>query len=102
MPLTNHEIEFLSVFIYEATTDPFKRPATDKMQKHKLYCSDISYLVKAYNDAKIPGQVGFGGKPSLIIPELPWASKEIAQARDAELSKEYGGPHCLSRAAEIM
>jgi hypothetical protein len=44
--------------------------------------------MRAYSDAKVPGQVGFGGKPSQIIPELPWASKEITLARCAELRKE--------------
>jgi hypothetical protein len=48
MLLTDREREFLAAFIYEATTDPFKGPATEELLRRNIYYTDLSHLMAAY------------------------------------------------------
>ena len=48
MLLTHREREFLAAFLYEATTDPFKGPATEELHRRNIYYTDLSYLMTAY------------------------------------------------------
>jgi hypothetical protein len=89
MALTDEEREFLSAFVYEATTDPFRGPATDDLHRHGKDYSDIRGLMAAYYREKNPDQEGFGGKKNLAPPPpCPWKSNESAIRRSRELEAE--------------
>jgi len=90
MALTNHEREFLAAFVHEATTDPFRGPATDDLHRHDIYYSDIHSLIAAYYRENNPDQEGLGGKRNPNPPPCPWASREAAvrRNRDVELELE--------------
>lgn len=84
--LTPTEIEFLDVFLYEATTAPFKGPATKALHGIGVYYSDISYINWAYN-REVP-LVGFGwGHPADVSPPLPWLDRETALRRNQEIEQ---------------
>ncbi len=85
MPLTNHEREFLAAFIYEATTEPFKGPATDDLHRRNFYYTDLSHLMAAYYQEISKCQEGFGGKPNATPPPCPWVDREMAVRRDFQL-----------------
>ena len=57
MLLTDREREFLAAFIYEATTDPFKGPATEEL--HRFFVSnaagvpDPSFSVWIVSDGRL-------------------------------------------------
>src|SRR6266576_2692742 len=48
MLLTDREREFLAAFIHEATTDPFKGPATEELHRRNIYYTHLSHLMTAY------------------------------------------------------
>jgi len=89
MSLIAHEREFLAAFIYEATTDPFKGPATADLHRHGIYYQDIPNLLAAYYHEKDSDQEGLGGKRNPAPPPCPWSNKEAAIRRDRELEAEF-------------
>jgi hypothetical protein len=89
--LTDDERKFLSAFIHEATTDPFKGPATEELHRRSIYYDDLSYLMGLYYREKIPGQQGFGGIFHAAAPPCPWPDRESAIHRNAEAKKEIAG-----------
>jgi hypothetical protein len=48
MLLTNRERDFLAAFVREATTDPFKGPATEELHRRDIYYTDLRHLLAAY------------------------------------------------------
>jgi hypothetical protein len=59
MLLTNRERDFLAAFIHEATTDPFKGPATEELHRRDAYYTDLGHLLAAYYQETSSGQVGW-------------------------------------------
>ncbi|HEX5271651.1 MAG TPA: hypothetical protein VFW33_14235 [Gemmataceae bacterium] len=90
MLLTEREREFLSAFISEATTDPFKGPATDELHRRDIYYTDLPHLLTAYYREKVAGQEGFGGRHTLTPPPCPWPDRDAAVQRDREVESELG------------
>src|SRR5215471_13763187 len=89
MLLTDRERAFLAAFIHEATTDPFKGPATEELHRRNIYYTDLPHLLAAYyRDAD--DQEGFGGKHDPTPPPCPWQDRESAVRRDQELDIELG------------
>jgi hypothetical protein len=90
MLLTDHERQFLAAFIHEATTDPFKGPATEELHRRDIYYTDLSHLVAAYSREIAGDQEGFGGKHNPTPPPCPWKDRESAVRRDQEVDIELG------------
>jgi len=86
--LTDREREFLAAFIHEATTDPFKGPATDELHRRDIYYTDLSHLLTAFYRESAPDQQGFGGKHEPTLPPCPWKNQESALRRDREIGAE--------------
>jgi hypothetical protein len=84
MVLTDHEREFLAAFLYEATTDPFKGPATEALHRLDIYYTDLSHLVTAYYWEETLPQEGFGGRHNPAPPSCPWVDRATALRRDRE------------------
>src|SRR5215469_3240388 len=87
MLLTNHEREFLAAFIHEATTDPFKGPATEELHRRNIYYTDLSHLVTAYYKENTGSAEGFGPK-HVSPPPCPWEDWDSAVSRDHEVGLE--------------
>src|ERR1700676_4897601 len=88
MILSDCEREFLAAFIYEATTDPFKGPATEELHRRDIYYDDLSHLMAAYYYEKPADQEGFGGRHNPVPPPCPWPNRENAILRDQEEERE--------------
>jgi hypothetical protein len=88
MPLTADERNFLAVFIHEATTDPFKGPATEELHRRNIFYTDLSHLLASYYREAHADQEGFGGKYTPILPACPWLDRESALRRDEEIETE--------------
>jgi hypothetical protein len=88
MLLTDGEREFLSAFISEATTDPFKGPATEELHRRDIYYTDLPHLMTAYYLESPSGQEGFGGKNNPAPPPCPWKDRDTAVRRDGEVEAE--------------
>jgi len=88
MFLTNREREFLTAFIHEATTDPFKGPATDELHRRDIYYTDLRHLLAAYYREGPREHVDLGGKPVGTLPPCPWADREMAARRDQQVEVE--------------
>jgi hypothetical protein len=88
MLLTQREREFLAAFISEATTDPFKGPATEELHRRNIYYTDLSYLMTAYYRENLGDQEGFGGQDHPTPPPCPWKDRETAVRRDHEVEAE--------------
>jgi hypothetical protein len=91
MALTDSEREFLAAFIYEATTPPFRGPATDDLHRHGIYYSDIHGLVAAYYRENSPAQEGLGGKRNTNPPPCPWPNLEVAVRRGQQVEQAAAG-----------
>ena len=87
MALTDKEREFLAAFIYEATTEPFKGPATADLHRHGIYYSDLHSLMAAYYRENNPDQQGLGGKHYATPPPCPWPDRESAIRRNHEVEE---------------
>jgi hypothetical protein len=90
MLLTDRERQFLAAFIHEATTDPFKGPATEELHRRDIYYTDLSHLMVAYYREAAGDQEGFGGKFDPTPPPCPWKDRESAVRRDQEVDIELG------------
>jgi hypothetical protein len=88
MLLTEREREFLAAFLHEATTDPFKGPATEELHRRDIYYTDLSHLMTAYYLENTPGQERLGGKDDSTPPLCPWKDRETATRRDDEAAVE--------------
>jgi hypothetical protein len=88
MLLTNCEREFLAAFIHEATTDPFKGPATEELHRHDIYYTDLSHLLAAYYQESGSDQGDLGDKKVATLPPCPWVNRETASRRDHEVEVE--------------
>lgn len=88
MLLTAHERQFLAAFIHEATTDPFKGPATEELHRRNIYYTDLSHLLTAYYRESAEDQEGFGGKYDPPPPLCPWKDRDSAIRRDREVDLE--------------
>jgi hypothetical protein len=86
--LTDCEREFLAAFIYEATTDPFKGPATDELHRRNIYYEDLSHLMTAFYQEYAESQEGLGGKRNSLPPPCPWKDRNAAIFRNRELESE--------------
>ena len=87
MLLTEHERQFLAAFIHEATTDPFKGPATDELHRRNIYYTDLSHLMTAYYWESASAREGLGGKHT-TPPPCPWKDRDTAGRRDCEVDIE--------------
>jgi hypothetical protein len=94
MLLTNQEREFLAVFIHEATTDPFKGPASDELHRRDIYYTDLPHLLAAYYQERVGDQEGLGSKHVATLPPCPWKDRGAAVRRDQQIEVQ------LERAAE--
>jgi len=92
MLLTDREREFLAAFIHEATTDPFKGPATEELYRRNIYYTHLSHLMTAYYREHPEPQEGFGGKHNPAPPPCPWKDRATAIRRDHEVELELGRP----------
>src|SRR5438552_989498 len=88
MLLTDHERAFLAAFIHEATTDPFKGPATDELHRRDIYYNDLLHLLAAFYRETPTDQEGFGGKTLAALPVCPWRDLEAAARRDHQVELE--------------
>src|ERR1700686_76629 len=88
MLLTDHERDFLAAFIYEATTDPFKGPATDDLHRRNIFYDDLPPLMTAYAQEGPLDQGGFGGRRNPSPPPSPWRDRDVAIRRDQEVAAE--------------
>lgn len=86
--LNEHERDFLAAFIHEATTDPFKGPATEELHRRDIYYTDLSHLMTAYYQENSDDQEGFGGKYDPTLPLCPWKDRDAAIRRDREMEVE--------------
>lgn len=82
--LTQQERDFLSAFVFEATTDPFHGPATKELHRRGIYYNDLSWLMALYYREQNPGQQGFGGVFHAIAPPCPWMDRKMALGRDTD------------------
>jgi hypothetical protein len=94
--LTDREREFLAAFLHEATTDPFKGPATEELHRRNIYYTDLPHLLAAHYRESTGAQEGFGGKQDPMPPPCPWQDWDTAVRRDREVEME------LERAAKGM
>jgi hypothetical protein len=85
MVLTDQEREFLAVFIHEATTDPFKGPATEELHRRDIYYTDLPHLLAAYSRERAGDEEGFGGKHVSRLSPCPWTDREAAVRRDHQV-----------------
>jgi hypothetical protein len=90
MLLTDGEREFLTAFIREATTDPFKGPATEELHRRDIYYTDLSHLLAAYYQEGGVSTEGFGGNSDPQSPSCPWPDWETAAHRDREVEIALG------------
>jgi hypothetical protein len=90
MLLTNSEREFLAAFIHEATTDPFKGPATQELHQRDIYYTDLPHLLAAYYCENHGEQDGLGGKSVASLPACPWTDRDSAVRRDQEIELQLG------------
>ena len=88
MSLADDERDFLVAFIHEATTDPFKGPATEDLHRRGIYYGDIPHLLAAYYQENNSDQEGLGGKANPTPSPCPWFDREMAVRRDRELEAE--------------
>ena len=91
MILTNSEREFLAAFIREATTDPFKGPATEELHRRDIYYTDLSHLLAAYYREGPGDQDGLSSKTVATLPPCPWTDRAMAARRDHQVQGELEG-----------
>jgi hypothetical protein len=88
MLLTNREREFLAAFIHEATTDPFKGPATDELHRRDIYYTDLYHVLAAYCRENPRDEEGVGGTNIATLRSCPWTDREMALRRDHQIETE--------------
>ena len=98
MLLTRQEKEFLTAFIYEATTDPFTGPATDELHRRDIFYNDLSNLMAAYYLESVGNREDVRGRSSSVSPPCPWSARETVVRRNAEIRRglETAAHHAAS------
>ena len=84
--LTPEEIQFLDVFLHEATTSPFTGPATEALHTLGVEYGDISYLAWAY-EQDVPRTSFEWGHSADRAPTLPWPTREAVLRRNKEIQR---------------
>jgi hypothetical protein len=84
--LTPAEKTFLDVFLHEATTSPFRGPATNALHAIGVEYRDISYLAWAYHH-EVPRTSFEWGHSAEVAPPLPWPNRESALQRNLEIQR---------------
>ena len=82
--LTQAEKTFLDVFLHEATTSPFKGPATSALHAIGVEYGDISYLAWAYA-REVPRNGYEWGHSADMAPPVPWSDKDSVRQRNMEV-----------------
>jgi hypothetical protein len=90
MLLTNRERESLAVFIHEATTDPFKGPATEELHRRDIYYTDVCHFLAACYRENPGDEEALGGKSVATLPPCPWTDREMAVRRDHQIETQLG------------
>ena len=85
MLLTENEVTFLTRFIHEATTDPFKGPATNELHCRDIYYTDLSNLMAAYYAENTVGSETAASESSCHDVPCPWADRAAALRRNEEV-----------------
>ena len=88
MLLTDQEHAFLAAFIHEATTDPFKGPATEELHRRDIFYTDLGHLMAAFYRENPGDQEGFGGQYVPTPPACPWQDRDTAVRRNQEVEVE--------------
>ncbi len=88
MLLTDHEREFLTAFIAEATTDPFKGPVTAELHRRDIYYTDLAHLLAAYYRESNMRPEKCAERPQPMPPSCPWQDRGGASRRDREVEIE--------------
>ena len=78
------EKAFLDVFLHEATTAPFRGPATDALHAIGAEYADISFIVWAY-EQDVPRSRFEWGHAAATAPPLPWKDRDAVLKRDLEI-----------------
>ena len=94
MLLTKPEQAFLAVFIREATSDPFKGPATEELHRQDTFYTDIPYLVSAFYHELTSHSFGIENGRRSDIPSCPWENRTAALQRNEEVEKLLKGMIC--------
>ena len=84
--LTPVEKAFLDVFLHEATTAPFRGPATEALHASGVEYGDISYLAWAY-EQDVPRTGLELGHSAEVAPPLPWKTRALAVQRNQEVQR---------------
>jgi hypothetical protein len=82
--LTAKEKTFLDVFLHEATTSPFRGPATEALHRLGVEYGDILYLAWAY-EQDVPRTSYEWGHAAEAAPPVPWTSRDSALRRNMEI-----------------
>src|SRR5438876_9247823 len=85
MLLTKRERKFLAAFIHEATTDPFKGPATEELHRRNIYYTDLAHLMTAYYRETVADPNEPGENSNFTPPACPWKDRDTAARRDQEV-----------------
>lgn len=80
------ERAFLDVFLHEASTPPFKGPATDALHSIDVWHDDIIAIAWAY-EQDAPRRSFDVGHSSDVAPPLPWKDRDSALKRNKELKR---------------
>jgi len=86
MILTLQEKSFLDVFLHEATTGPFRGPATEALHGIGVEYRDIAYLAWAYHKEVGATILGWGHSAE-VSPPLPWPTREAVLRRNQEIQR---------------
>jgi hypothetical protein len=88
MPILKlQEKDFLDVYLYEATTEPFFRgPASKALFAIGVGYHDISELAWAYQE-EVPMTWPGWGRPADVAPLLPWPNREAVRLRNDEIQR---------------
>ena len=81
------EKNFLDVFLYEATHEPFTGPGTKALHSIGVEYRDISYINWAYGH-EVPLAADYlWGHPADVAPPLPWPDRDAALRRNEEVKR---------------
>ena len=87
--LTPQEKDFLDVYLYEATNEPFFRgPASKALFAIGVEYHDITQLAWAYHN-EVPMTWPGWGHPAEggACPPLPWPNREMVRLRNEEIQR---------------
>jgi hypothetical protein len=87
--LTPEEKEFLDVFLYEATNQPFfKGPASKAFFGIGAHYHEIYWMGWAYHrEVGVNPDTYTWGHPAEVAPPLPWPDRETVLQRNREIER---------------